>query len=111
MGVDLTLLPLDYENNDSGTAFSRLHLERRRELWDDIEKLPKKPIGSVTGYMGDEFGRQTEDCYGGGLKWVHAKELLPLKDHEAVQDNDTNRAIWAYLAALRPDTKIVLYWH
>lgn len=111
MGVDLTLLPLDYERENSGSAFSRLNLERRRELWDEFVKLPEHPISRVTGYMGDEFGDKTEDPYGTPLKWVYAKDLLPLKNHEAVQDNDQNRAIWAFLEALNPDKKIVLYWH
>ena len=111
MGVDLTLLPLDYENDNGGSAFSRLMLERRRELWDDIAKLPVNPIAKVTGYMGDNFGDETEDCYGEPLKYVFAKDLAELRDHEAVQDNDLNRAIWAFLAAIRPETKIVLYWH
>lgn len=111
MGVDLTLLPLDYERNGGGSAFSRLMLQRRCELWDDIAKLPSADIDSVTGYMRDNFQEQKKDCYGGGLKWVYAKDFSSLKEHLAVQDNDRNRGIWAYLAALNSETKIVLYWH
>lgn len=112
MGVDLTLLPIDYEHNDGGSAFSRLMLERRRELWPDIEKqLPVHPIAKITGYMGDNFEARAHDPYGTPLTWAYAKDFSSFKDHEAVQDNDTNRAIWAYLAALNPETKIVLYWH
>lgn len=111
MGVDLTLLPLDYERDGSGSAFSRLNLERRRELWTEIAKMPMHPIAKVTGYLRDNFGDETEDCYGSPLQWAFAKDFAVFKDNEAVQDNDLNRAIWAFLATVSPDTKIVLYWH
>lgn len=110
MGVDLTLLPVDYDRKTGGMAFSRLKLERRSELWDDVQKLPSHPIAEFSAYVRDNYQEFTSDCYDDGLEYVYAKDLLTLKDHPAVLDNDQNRAIWGFLAAVRPDRKIVLYW-
>jgi len=111
MGVDLALLPVEYEHNNSGSAFSRLTLERRKDLWDSIEALPQQPIHSVTGYLGDGFRTITQTPYGTVLTWVYAEEFSNLNKHSAIQDNSFNAAIWAFLATLPPKTKIILYWH
>lgn len=99
---------MDWEDDKTAYCFSRLNLERRRELWPEING---KPLGKkVSGYFKDNYGEITEDCYGGKITYLEAGELLELKNHESVRDNFTNRAIWAYLAELPADHKIILYW-
>lgn len=118
MGVDLRLLPFD------GDHFSQtmLDCERRRELWEPIGKIEKKVgrdvpenfnsfCGKDDGYDGTCYGRTLITPYGGKLKYVTAKDLTKLAKHEAVLDNEKNRAIWAYLACVSPGTKVALYWH
>lgn len=116
MGVDLTLMPL--LSPDFWCAHDLLRLERRGELWPAIDGLPQKeipkPIGCYVATSKDgetAYGDRDETPYGDKMKWTTAADLLTLKDHEAVQDNWMNRAVWSYLAAMPPTWPIVLYWH
>ncbi len=124
MGVDLTMLPLDCdrEADEHGPAlqFSRsvLGVERRRELWPLIEKLEQDEVSSSfssfmgTGQDGEHgYGNTTETPYGNPLKWARAGDLAKLATNQAVTNDAKNRAVWAYLSALEPDTKVALYWH
>jgi len=116
MGVDLTLLPLI--GRDFWAAHDILRLERRSELWSDVEKLPQKPIPqalschkAVSPTTGDPCYGDTETTpYGTRITYTTAADLMTLKDNEAVQDNWQNRAIWAYLAQMPGDWPICLYW-
>ena len=116
MGVDLTLMPL--LSQDYWAAHDVIRLERRRELWGDINALPQQEIPQpVHCYMARDkdgetcYGDAETTAYGDKMKWTTAADLLTLKDHEAVQDNWMNRAVWAYLAVMPPKWKIILYWH
>lgn len=116
MGVDLKLLPL--LSKSYWTAHDMLGLERRRELWPEIDKIPQRDIpGPVNCFLargadGDPcYGSVEESPYGERLKFTTAGDLLALKDHDAVQDNFLNRAVWKYLAEMPPDWPIILYWH
>ncbi len=112
MGVDVSLYPVSFGDDEKGYfSFSKLELERRRELWDDLAKVQNHPCTSLTAHLGDSYGKRTEDCYGTSLRYALAADLVSLATHEAVQDNTTNRAVWAYLGVLNPDAKIVLWWH
>ena len=111
MGLDLALLPVDYEDEYHMSSHSILKLERRRNIWGDIASLPSSPAGDVTGYMGDEFCTRRKDPYGNDMRWVYAQDLAALKDHTSVQDDDRNQAIWTFLAALKPESKVILYWY
>lgn len=117
MGVDLRLLPL--LSKDFWCAHEILSLERRRDLWDEILKLPQKPIPQplscflATDKTSGEicYGYIETDPYGGRPHYTTAGDLVTLRDNHEVQDNPKNRAIWAYLAETPPDWPIVLYWH
>lgn len=115
MGVDLTLMPLLSE--DFWASHDLLRLERRRELWDDVAKLPQKPIPKpISCYVARRpdgesgYGDATETPYGEAMTYTTAADLLTLSEHEAVQDNWMNRAVWSYLAKMPPHWPIVLYW-
>ncbi len=120
MGVDLRLLPL--LGPEAWVSHSMLDLERRRALWPAVEALSSQEIPEPLScylnrvpdgsYQGEPcYGYIEKDPYGNRLRWTTAKELLKLSNHESVQDNYLNRAVWAYLAQIPPDWKIVLYWH
>lgn len=119
MGVDLRFLPVDTEGKDGHLyCWSVLSLERRRELWPMIKAVPNKPVQGkvhcfVAGLPDGEtgYGEIMEDSYGGILTYSTAQDLYELCEAEPVTDNDVNRAVWAYIGALHPDTKIVLFWH
>lgn len=116
MGVDLTLLPLI--GPDFWAAQEMLRVERRPELWDNVNALPQKPIPKpLSCYLARDpkygetiYGDIETDPYGGRPTYTTAGALYKLKDHKAVQDNWKNRAIWAFLEKLPADWPIVLYW-
>jgi hypothetical protein len=112
MGVDVAFYPVDFGEDETGfSSFSLLGLERRRELWEPLTNVPSYPCKSLTGHIGDEFGDRKEDCYGTSLRYAFAADLMALNDHKSVQDNPKNRAVWAYLAALPSEAKVVIWWH
>lgn len=116
MGVDLTLMPL--LNRDAFVSHDLIGLERRRELWDEIMKLPAKRLARPlrchvarleNGERG--YGDLETDPYGAEIHTVTAGDLATLANNESVTDNHLNRAAWAYLAQMPPDWPIALYWH
>ena len=116
MGVDLNLLPLI--SKDYWAAHSILVLERRRGLWPLVEGLASKPIPQpLYGHYGRDANGETRygtvdvDPYGSPLRYTTAGELMKIVEHESVQDNWLNQAVWAYLARMPMDWPIVLYWH
>ena len=125
MSSDLTLLVVTSLTRERGVAHTLLPLVRRRELWDvvlDIVKEHGQPIPAdfsthfariPDGSMKDEccYGRVSKDCYDTLLRTVEVRYLVGLREHEGVTDNTTNRATWAYLAALPGETMIALWWH
>ena len=132
MGVDLMLLPVEALVLQKPTRFwsaSIVDLERRRALWDAIMELPCDflaaplctPIGRQPNF--DEPNEDNEDDWFWDLRQitdedfdsplcsVTVENLQSLRDHEGVRDNTKNRAAWAYLAELPPDTRIALFWY
>jgi hypothetical protein len=123
MGLDLTLLPVDYEREGWGYAHTALALDRDLDLLDRIRTLPSTPVpASFDTYRGwresDEYGygNTQHDGYGAPLRCVEAGALVPLSStvpHPAAPTttSEANRAAWCYLAALEPHTRVALYWH
>ena len=111
MGVDLSLFPVGHVIARDWCSFSRIEVNRRRELWPAVHALPAVAIGTLTGYLDKGFHAETTDKYGARLKAVTAGDLATLAAAPGIADDSQNRAVWAYLAALPPATDIVLYWH
>lgn len=122
MGVDLRLLPLDYDSPDS-PAFSYSHTvlscDRNRDLWTVIGRFKTTPLPeNFTSFLGKKeedgdycYGQTHMTPYGSEIATVTVKQLLKCADHEGVKAYPTNRAIWAYLACLPKKTRIALFWH
>lgn len=116
MGVDLTLLPL--MDRDAFVSHDLIGVERRRDLWDEILKLPTRPLPKPlrchvarlpNGEAG--YGSLSADPYGGTIHTVMAGDLAALAGNENVTDNWRNKAAWAFLAQMPPDWPVALYWH
>lgn len=118
MGMDLCLLPFDSD------FFSHtiLDCERRWELWKPITAIESRigrdvPDNFQSYKARDEeagkscYGKTLRTPYGDNLKYVLVSDLTALSGHASVQDNPKNRAIWAYLEKLAPDTKVALFWY
>jgi hypothetical protein len=116
MGVDLTFLPL--LGKDFWAAHTMIQVERRSELWPEIQALQRldipKPLSCHLAYGEDgerRYGDTETDPYGDRLKWTTAGQLVTLAKRDGVTDNWTNRGVWAYLSHLPADWPVVLYWH
>ena len=117
MSVDLRLLPFDCDRGDWAYSPTILELGGSYDLHDKIKKLRSMPVpkdfnsfcGRDEGYDGYCYGKTSETSYGEPLEWVLAGELCAIKlpkDAPYIE-----RAIWAYLKHLPPQTKVALYWH
>ena len=120
MGVDLMLLPMDADFNNSAFAYTTLEVRRRRELWPLICALPSEPVPpsfesllSLEGPPDWDFwvqGNTQVDGYEKPLFCVLAEHLLSLASHPAIEEEYLNKAAWAYLAQLPGETRVALYW-
>jgi hypothetical protein len=121
MGLDLTLLPFDGDIPHVELFFSHTLLScgRRQALFEAILALETLPVPAnfTSFYSRDDayeephYGVTTTDAYGCAVRMVTAEALGALQQHPGVQAYPKNQAIWAYLAALPPATKVALYWH
>lgn len=117
MGLELTLIPVDFEGPDYWSGESLLEIGKNHDLTDQM-----RPGGTFTEHEvpvpvhchkkmmedgGVMYGPATETPYGSGLTYVFVHQLLELKIDP---ENYWTKAAWAYLAVLEPDGKIVLYW-
>jgi len=113
MGLELILLPVDFENAKSAESYTIFHCDKDRYLFDQIEGIPERHF-SVTfkGLIEDEenfrYCSIEKDAYQEELTYALVKYLLKCTPHpEALK----NQAIWAYLSKLSPSTKVALYWN
>jgi hypothetical protein len=119
MGLDLSLLPIHANVTEPPSTSTCIDLLRREELFEVISAIPARPMPlGVQCHYGEaaddeerRYGCCKMDPCGDPITWVTAGELAALKDHPEVLDSAQNRAAWAYLCAMKPDARVVLYWH
>lgn len=122
MGMDLRLLPFDWDQGESlSYSHTILSCDRDYDLFDQVEKfepiyrkvpksfscfLSRVPDGT---YEGERcYGEVNTTSYGDPLKFILVSDLVKI---DASKYSERNQAIWAYLKALNPETKVALYWH
>jgi hypothetical protein len=116
MGVDLALL-VEYSVNRDSFSISQTRLEcwRRRELFEairELEKLHGVPVPrQFHAYAREQYENTQTTQYGDKLQMLMASDFVAFEKHSDVLDSDVNRAVWAYLRALNPETRVALYWH
>lgn len=120
MGLDLALLPFDFEHEILSYSHSVLSCERRSALFRAIATHclsdQKQVPSNFASYLGrgeneeHAYGKTLETPYGDPLFHVSVENLLRVSSHKDVLDNSKNRAIWAYLKELPPETRVALYW-
>lgn len=123
MGLDLTLLPIDVLSSMGSFSHTILPLNRYTELFEDIGDAAMRGDGNARTvpenfhtYLSNAEG---EACYGVTVKTPYGDPLLMIRreillgftDHVGVRSTARNRAAWAYLAALPPETWIALYFY
>lgn len=121
MGIDLTLLPVEFESSDKELAYSHsiLHLPRWYDFFEEVRKCPMREMqGRFATFMGRSedgeyaYGDTKQDAYGSPIYFVWAKDLK-----KAMAKMPETGADWcfrsakAYVDAMPDDGKIALYWH
>jgi hypothetical protein len=112
MGVDLTLVPIrdDSPRMPWWLEGSRLDLHRDYAVWNLIEPVKRIPDGvRFSRYSDEGIEDRNDDQYGNPLTYITAGDLAIVKLHK--QASLWNQACWAFIRALPPKTKIVLWWH
>ncbi len=116
MGLDLKLLPMNPEGTSS---YSALDLERNYEVFEAVKELESdRFFAPVNGYESHDhgdcdsahWGPMTTDAYGEKLRSVPAAELGGCLLSKASKHDPYTLAAAAYLLALPPLTRVVLYW-
>lgn len=110
MSTNLTLVFDRYGcERDSLLAFERMRLDWQD--YDAFDRLKSDAIPFVNGvdWFGDEgLEHSTTDDYGFPLTYVSAHTLAQHLSQESLRGWDA--AALAFLKALPPDTKVVLWW-
>lgn len=115
MGLHLKLIPFERERGDYADSYTVLNCDKDYDLFNQIQQLPEFPVPpNFNSYYSVEeddiicYGVVKETPYGEELTYSFVKDLLRCKPSS---DRQTNKAIWAYLKQLPPNTKVALYWH
>ncbi len=122
MGRDVYLLPFDGDGHGSSFSHTVLSVDRTLIVQTLFEALEGKGLvvpDHFNSFAGDDdpeheehtYGRTITDSYDVPLRYVLVSDLLPFGIDEGVWKCPRNRAIWAYLEALPPATKVALFWH
>jgi hypothetical protein len=122
MSLDLMLLPFDNHPDAEPYSHTVLSMTGAGEVLEALQGETLWPVpNSFTSYVSRDsdtdrpcedahYGRTVTTAYKSPLRYATAGQLAPLVRLPSVQGTARHRAIWAYLAALPPDTKVALYW-
>lgn len=111
MSIDLTLLVIWPENGDvrePESCVAQIDVNRDARLYSALRNAPRHPFpfGVYCDFADEPV---TEDRDGKMLEWISAGEFVRLME-QGDRRGDLSAPAFAYIAALRPDAKIGLYW-
>lgn len=113
MGLDLTLCPDRYEDTISHVwhfAHTRIDTDRDGAFYDAILALPAQALPATVRFQwyGDEgIETRTTDPYGAPLTWLCAEQFRQIR----LPLSPWNQAALAFVQALPPARRVVLWWH
>ena len=122
MGLDCKLLPNQWgprfrEVHGHMLACTSLDLTRHYALFEQLPGYNRDDKLNLDGTVVDfdvevyedrGIKPRRTDSYGAPLRWVAAGELAKVKTDET---SPWNKAVFAFIQALPPETEIVIYWH
>lgn len=124
MGVDCTLLPVEFENDQWGYSHTVLKLDRNYTVWEMLRKLPDAGAvpSSFASHIGGRvregeqagepcYGETQKDPYGDPVRCVRAGDLAKLSKRLRSYGLPRTKASIAYCAQLPPETRIAIWWH
>jgi hypothetical protein len=119
MGLDLTLCPIQYDDEGIWRAYNRLSLCRDYYLFSRFSNIGRTEVKPVTKpsplrdnitllwYNDDGLEKRRDDPYGTPLTYVEACEFNKI---DTVCLNPWNRAVIEFIRSLPEDTPVVLWW-
>ena len=112
MGIDLTIVPQNFPQLNDHLAYTRLgFMFRDYDYFDELQKI-SRPLNEVFRWYDDEgLTKRDDDKYGDKLTFIMASDFLKVKKVGKRKLSDWDKAIFAFIKALEPSTKLVLFWH
>jgi hypothetical protein len=113
----LRLVPIEYSTDSICYGFTVLETDFQIDLMDAIQRLSDEPVSQIFESFllikGNQYQRGVTlfDAHGNSLKSVLCHDLCELSTHKGVLQFQRNRAVWAYLKQLEPESKVVLFWY
>jgi len=109
MGLDLTLIPMGSDSPEWGFGHELIELERNRDLFDKIMKLPTSAVPkNFSTFRGR--GEDGEHCYGNTQETPYGEPLAAVTMGE-LKTMRIPGPPGAYVAASRDEQRVALYWH
>jgi len=118
MGVDLRLLPIEFEDESLCYSFTVLPVPRDYALFDEIRECEQFEIQKhFSSFMGnptcDEceertYGDTKTDSYGTAIHYVLTRQLKKVFNKLYPKSGSP---VHAYIDSISDDAKIALYWH
>lgn len=112
MGIDLTLGIPKHETHDAPLVSERFRLDvRNYELFDALKEIATPLPQGADWYFEDGLETVTVDEYEDPLTFVTAAQMV--KQYERFETGkipEWDAAVMAFLRALRPDRKVILWW-
>lgn len=113
----LRLVPVEYSTDSICYGFTILETDFQMDLMDAIQGLSDEPVPQIFESFllikGNQYQRGVTlfDAHGNGLRSVLCHDLCQLLTHKGILQFQRNRAVWAYLKQLEPESKVVLFWY
>lgn len=110
MSLNLTLAFDRYGFDGPILCYERHRLDYQNDDWFDQIKAEALPLpDGVRWYDDDGLETATEDCYCESLTFMSAGVIARHLSTRALHGFDA--AVLAYVKALPPETRVVLWWH
>ena len=119
MSLDLTLLPVEFDDSNHGFSHSVLRVDQGGK-WHDLlasvrrTDVPDKFHTYISRVNGEScYGDTQTTPYGESLDAARVEDILRAIDKHQVDHEWSRRdaAVIAYLRAMDPRMKVALYWH
>lgn len=115
MGVDLTICPERYPGMGGPILLhSRLDFDRRDYgLWEKLSAASTMLSEEVMSYEDEGIKTRSTDPYGDKLKFLTAEQFAQTWAAGVSPDplSDWDQGIIEFVKRLKPDRRLILWWH
>lgn len=113
MGIDLTLGVPKYDTLDAPLVSERFRLDvRNHELFDALKEISTPLPQGVNWFFDEGLETVATDSYDEPLTFATAAQVVKQYErYETGKITEWDTAVLAFLKAVRPDRKVILYWN